>query len=425
MLKHYYPQKEKREPLEQNYLAPFIKEAARRFKEQDYPTRYARACLLNMSYFGDWLRENNIPVRRATFDHARAFTKQFVPPMFMDQPHRASTKRKGANRAAPRLAVVLIRKKYSTAVRRNPIQVEVDEYADHLARNRGLGEGTISNHKRCLKEFLEYYFAGEKVKIAELTASHIRDYFTEFPRVRQSAKGIKGAKERACTTLRSYFRFLELRGVPVKHLMVAVPVVSSPRRALSPRILKQEQLDQLLRSVDRSTAVGKRDYAAILCMCDLGMRVGDVPRLTLDDIDWRESSMRVANHKKDRPYRLPLPKRLGEAIADYLANGRPPSQFREIFLRHARPFGVPVAAHSLKSAVQRAWERAGLYGAFSGTHVLRHSAAARMKQKGVPLKSIADVLGHSSLQTTMLYAQVDLPALRRVAQPWPGGECHE
>jgi integrase len=154
-------------------------------------------------------------------------------------------------------------------------------------------------------------------------------------------------------------------------------------------------------------------------MAELGLRVGDVARLKLEDIDWREGTIRVSNHKRGRPYQLPLPRRLGQAIADYLAKGRPSSLRREVFLRHAHPRGTVATPGALKREVRRAWQRAGLETRFSGTHILRHSVATRMKQEGVSLKFIADVLGHDSVQTTTLYAQVDLPVLRTVAQPWP------
>ena len=198
-----------------------------------------------------------------------------------------------------------------------------------------------------------------------------------------------------------------------------VPTVRRPRTALSPKWLTSVDTDRLLSSVDRSRATGKRTYAVILCMAELGLRVGDVARLKLEDIDWREGTVRVPNHKRGRPYQLPLPRRLGQAIADYLAEGRPSSPRREIFLRHAHPRGTAVTPGALKREVRRAWQRAGLDKRFSGTHILRHSVATRMKQEGVSLKFIADVLGHDSVQTTTLYAQVDLPVLRTVAQPWP------
>ena len=170
-------------------------------------------------------------------------------------------------------------------------------------------------------------------------------------------------------------------------------------------------MNTLLGAVDDSKATGKRTYATIMCLSDLGMRVGDVARLSLDDIDWRQGTVRIANYKQGRSFQLPLPKRVGKALAEYLANGRPESTSRAVFVQHARPVGMPITAHALKTEIRRVWERSGLHETFSGTHILRHSAATRMKQEGIPLKSIADVLGHTSLQTTVLYAQVDAPAL--------------
>jgi integrase len=177
---------------------------------------------------------------------------------------------------------------------------------------------------------------------------------------------------------------------------------------------------RLLETVDRSTGIGKRTYAVILCLADLGIRVGDVARIALDDVDWHAGIIRVANGKRRRPYQLPLPQRLGESLVDYLRYGRPDSTSRAIFLQRDKPEWVPATVHALKISVRRTWELAGLGGRFNGTHILRRTAATRMKQRGASLKSIADVLGHDSLQVVGLYAQVDLPALRRVAQPWPG-----
>jgi integrase len=210
-----------------------------------------------------------------------------------------------------------------------------------------------------------------------------------------------------------------MQGVRLGTLLEAVPTVRASRAALKERWLTSADVKQLLHSIDRSTAKGKRNYAVILCMIHLGLRVGDVARLSLDDIDWREGTVRVPNHKPDRPHRLPLPRRLGKALADYLAKGRPATQYREIFLRHGHSCGAPVTASMLQNTMGYTWRRAGLDKAFSGTHILRHTLATRMRQKGVGMKSIADVLGHQSMQTTALYAQVDLPALRAVAQPWP------
>jgi len=417
MLEQYCSKKKNRETLEQNHLASFIEEAACRLGEQDYPRRYVQFILRSISYFGDWLQGKGVPLCQVTMEHAREFLEQFIPPKFEEQPERSSARNRRQTRAAARLAVKLIRERHKSEIIRSPVQIEVDKYVQHLRRDRGLSEGTISNHKRCLDEFLAFYFAEREVNISEITPMSVYEYIDRLPRTKSNSK-----RSDACTTLRGYFRFLQLHGISTGHLTVAVPVVPALRYALSPNVMTSSDLNRLLDSVDRSKATGNRDYAAILCMCDLGMRVGDVARLSLDDIDWKKSLVRVANHKKNEPYQLPLPRRLGKALADYLTTGRPSSQSREIFLRHARPVGTPAGAHALKAAMRRMWQHSGMHDRFSGTHILRHSAATRMKQNGVALKSIADVLGHGSLQTTTLYVQVDLPALRKVAQPWPEGD---
>jgi len=418
MLEHFYAHEKKRVWLERNYLASFIEEAARHYVVMNYPSRYAKGCLMHMAYFGDWLVGRHIPVDKVSSEHCREYLEQYIPPKFRHSPRLASRHADRSVLAAIRFILSLIRKRYSLESIDTPAQVEADKYADHLRRDRGLCEGTIEHHERCIGEFLRHSFGDGPIDITQITAERIHAYVAGL-----SPGGTNAKRRSVCTALRGYFRFLELQGLETRHLGTIVPQVASARPALSPRLLDEPELNNLLTCIDRSTDTGKRDYAAILCMCDLGLRVGDLPRMKLDDIDWRESSLLVANHKRNRPYRLPLPERLGQAMADYLAHGRPASPFRQIFLRHGRPVGHPITAQAIKTAVNRLWDKSGQHDQFSGTHILRHSAAARMKREGIALKSIADVLGHSSMQTTVIYAQVDLPVLRTVAQPWPEVEA--
>ncbi len=161
-------------------------------------------------------------------------------------------------------------------------------------------------------------------------------------------------------------RFLEMQGITTKHLSDGVPILPSWRAALSPIVLTTDDLNTLLDSIDRITACGKREYAVILCLYDLGMRIGDVARLSLDDIDWQQGTIRIANHKQNRPYHLPLPQRVGDGLAEYLIHGRPSSPSRAVFVRHMTPMGLPIMAHALKRAINRIWERSPLHGVFSG-----------------------------------------------------------
>jgi integrase len=163
--------------------------------------------------------------------------------------------------------------------------------------------------------------------------------------------------------------------------------------------------------------LGRRDYAIIITLLRLGLRRGEVAGLTLDDIDWRSGEL-VVRGKGAREERLPLPADVGEAIAAYLRRGRPHSSRREVFLRSKAPY-EPIAAGTVASTVRRACRRAGI--AEFGSHRLRHTAACEMVRANVPLVRIGQVLRHRSLQSTAIYARVDVERLRLLAMPWPGG----
>jgi len=155
----------------------------------------------------------------------------------------------------------------------------------------------------------------------------------------------------------------------------------------------------------------------IITLLRLGLRAGEVAGLRLDDVDWRAGEL-VVRGKGNREDRLPLPKEVGEAIAAYLKRGRPTSDRREVFLRARAPF-QPIAPGTVSSTVRRACRRAGV--AEVGPHRLRHTVACEMVSAHVPLVQIAQVLRHKSLQSTAIYARVDLDQLRLLAAPWPAG----
>jgi site-specific recombinase XerD len=361
-----------------------------------------------MAHFGGWLRENRASVDRVTEDHVERFLDEFIP-----QSHKAFIRRRVTVAAAIHFVLSLIREKHPLAQTQTPAQAETDRYVEHLRHNRGLAEGTITHHRRELQGFLRACFGQKEIRLPWITPAGLIAHVETIP------GPPKYRRHQVCAALRGYFQFLQLQGVSTRHLSASIPRVRVSRASLSPKVVAPADVKRLLQEIGHSTATKKRDYAAVLCMYDLGMRRGDVARLSLDDINWREGTVRVANHKRGRPYKLPLPKRLGRALADYLATGLPSSSCREVFLRCDPPYGKPATPAAFTANIRRAWKRCGRQDRSCGTHILRHSAATRMKQAGVGLKSIADVLGHNSLQSTALYAQVDLPTLRKTAQPWP------
>jgi len=215
--------------------------------------------------------------------------------------------------------------------------------------------------------------------------------------------------------LRSFLGFLFLEGLVEADFSQAALAVQRRRSSL-PRGIARSEVQAILHSCDRRSALGRRDYAMVLLLVRLGLRRGEVAALRLDDIDWRAGEL-VVRGKGSRSDRLPLPPDVGRAIAAYLKQGRPPGSPREVFLTDRAPLR-PVAPGTVASTVRRACRRAGI--AEVGSHQLRHTAACDMVSAGVPLVQVAQVLRHHSLQTTALYGRVDLGRLRLLAAPWPG-----
>jgi site-specific recombinase XerD len=183
--------------------------------------------------------------------------------------------------------------------------------------------------------------------------------------------------------------------------------------------MTDRQLQEFLATFDRTTAVGRRDYAMALCQAILGLRVSEVAVLRLEDIDWRAGTLRVVSSKTHRAREVPLVARVGRAIAQYLRRGRPATACRNLFVRHRLLHGTPVTKALIREVMRSAYAKVDGCRHLTGTHVLRHTAATRMHQRGASLKELADVLGHRSIETTALYAKVDLPRLAAVALPWP------
>jgi integrase len=202
-------------------------------------------------------------------------------------------------------------------------------------------------------------------------------------------------------------------------LVAAVPHIPSWRLDHVPRTLTDEQLRQFLACFDRSTPTGHRNYAMALCQVDLGLRVSEVSALDIEDVDWREATLRIVGGKAGRTRVLPLTKGVGRAIATYLRNGRPATLCRRLFVRHTVPVGTAIGTELIRGTVRHAFAQIEGCAHWTGTHVLRHTAATRLQRHGATLKEVADLLGHRCIDTTAIYTKVDLPTLATVALPWP------
>jgi site-specific recombinase XerD len=291
------------------------------------------------------------------------------------------------------------------------------EYDSFLRQTCGLSGHTCIYRLRNAREFLERQFGEDQLEVNRLQPSDLQDYFRHY------AHHLKpGSVAVLATSLRSFLRFLALSHGFDSSLVGFLPAAPQWPKDRLPRSLSDNDLRMILGHFDEGTATGRRDLAMMRCMSDLGLRVSEVANLTLDDIDWRRGVVAIRNDKSRRGRTLPLPTPLGRAITAYLLNGRPSAPDRHLFLRHTVPVGVPVTHDLIRGVFRRAYTSATGHTESVGTHILRHTAATRMRAAGHSLKGIADVLGHRSVDTTSIYVKLDVEALRTVALPWPGGE---
>jgi integrase/recombinase XerD len=292
----------------------------------------------------------------------------------------------------------------------SPMDVLLAGFECYLLAERGLVAGTVVLYRTAARRFLAGLPPGRG--LADLAAGDVT------AAVLRESEGLSvSAAQNFVSGLRSFLRFCFVEGLVGSDLSRAALFARGRSSSSLPRGISRTDARALLDSCDRRQALGRRDYAIVITLLRLGLRRSEVAGLTLDDIDWRAGELLVRG-KGARQDRLPLPVDVGEAIASYLQRGRPQSSRREVFLRARAPY-EPIASGTVASTVRRACRRAGI--AEFGSHRLRHTAACDMVAANVPLHRIGQVLRHQSLQTTAVYARVDVERLRALAAPWPGG----
>lgn len=285
------------------------------------------------------------------------------------------------------------------------------EYTTFLHAHRGLAPRTVSRRVWQLTRFAACLEQEGVCRLAGIAPRHIHDFLV---RLRTQAVATRLTY---VTTLRSFLRWVAMAGLLSRDLSAAV----APPRQFKQRGLRdaltERDVTRLLDGVDRSSPIGRRDYAVLLLAARYGLRPCDLRQLRLDAVDWRKRVLSITQAKTGRVLALPLLPDVADALIAYLRDGRPTTTSRHVFVRHKAPFEPFVAANNLATIMRQALRRAGLdqRDGRRGLYLLRHTLASRMLASGSPLKRIGDVLGHASTETTMEYASVDLTALRRVA----------
>ena len=247
--------------------------------------------------------------------------------------------------------------------------------------------------------------------ISQVAPENIQTFLSDISRSR--AKSM----DHVVSSLRKLDRYLIDSGMPGLPYAGLLMAPRARERKIYP-CMPQDDFELVIRSIDRSTAIGKRDYAILLLTVSSGLRAGDIASIELSDIDWRKNAIHFVQGKTHIPINLPLQKGVGAALADYILNGRPESKSPQIFLRNLAPFqsfkdGVAVAC-----VLRRRMAAAGIsheIGDGKTMHGIRRMLGTHMTMEGVPVTTVAQVLGHQKTDATRPYISLDIDGLRECA----------
>jgi site-specific recombinase XerD len=400
--------------LKQSALDAHVSEYCAYLEVHGYAASTQRVYLCCVAHFAHWMREERLGLKRLDEDAVARYLAGHLPRCDCPEPVRRLVHE---NRAALVHLLATVRASGAIAERRKPhghVESELDRFDAYMRQARGLASNTREQRVAIVRRLL---LSGEFGSIplvpARLSPAGVRRFI-----VKNMDRWSVSSIHVIAGALRGYLRFRASQGDRVEALLAAIPSVAHWRLATLPEVPSEAEIKRLLQSFDRPFPSSRRAYAMLRCLVDLGLRSSEVVGLHLDDIDWHAGTIRLAKPKSRRVDVLPLPCETGRAISSYLVSERPQSANRAVFVRHVAPYDQPIGTGVVQRAVRKAYRRCGL--SHTSVHILRHSVASRLLRAGTPLKEIADVLRHRSLDTSAIYTKVDTARLTAVALPWPG-----
>lgn len=411
MSKEIVVQAQPRAWLEGSVLQPYVSRYGAHLRRRRYAQSTQRVYLCCVAHFAHWLTGERYGLSVIGEGLVARFLSEHLPACGCPYPVR---RLRHELRAALALLLEVLRAggvaaldpAVDTAVAR-----ELVRFDDRMRDVWGLADNTRRRRGRVVGEFLLAHFGDQPIAMSTISVACVRRFVLgEHGRSAGSIAVIGGA-------IGCYLRFRSMSGDRVSELVAAIPWAAHWRLASLPEVLTDTEIDQLLRSFDQPFPSRRRAYAMARCLVDLGLRCSEVVNLRLEDINWADGTICLFRTKGRRSDVLPLPAATGSAIAAYLREERPQTSNRAIFVRHVAPYDEPIEKGVVRRAVLAGYRRCGWTR--TGVHILRHSVASRLLRTGAPMKDIADVLRHRSLDTSAIYAKVDLTKLAAVALPWP------
>jgi site-specific recombinase XerD len=254
----------------------------------------------------------------------------------------------------------------------------------------------------------------ERKDIRKISVSQIYNYVTKSIKPMQ-----RPTQKQIITSIRSFLKFAHFKGYIPRDLAEAVPTVETPKLGHIPRGMPWESVENLLAvaAAKRGTRTGNRSYAILQILATYGVRIGQVAKLRLQDINWRKGLIHFRQSKLGHSLCFPLYPHVADALLAYIEKSRGQAPYPEVFLA---VYGDPIPLRNgdtFNSSMRTCFRNAGITG--KTTHAIRHAFATRLMENDTPIKTISDLLGHKSIRNTFIYTKVDLKHLRLLAYEWP------
>lgn len=380
-----------------------------RLRRDGYGWIHTRSALHILTRFTRWLSDRRLSIHDIDEHRVQQFLRAYAqrtPLRGGDRSalHRLISTLRDAGIIGPALLAVP-----------TPHEQILEGFRQYLEQRRGLSATSAESYLWFMRRILRGLPVTGSDDLRYLTHRDVVGYIEQH-----AGDGSAATAKILCSRFRSFLRYIFMEGLADTDLSACIPSIRRYSLTGLPTYLSAQQVEQVLRSCNRTTAVGKRDYAALMMLARLGLRAKEVATLTLDDIDWRTGQFLIKGKGRRRAM-MPLPPDVGEALTAYLADGRPASDSRHVFLRACPPYvGFPTAG-GIRGIAKHAIERAGIgHPVRRGSHIFRHSLATELLRSGATLTQIGQVLRHQHHDTTRIYAKVDLASLRTLSLPWPG-----
>jgi len=293
--------------------------------------------------------------------------------------------------------------------RKNILEEELAQYVKYMREEKGLSEATIYSATRQLNDFFSHF----KHKIVSTLSAKIIDNILEKKHNKDGYQ--RNSLQTYASILRAFLRYAEDQCWCKKGLAISIKTLRAYQYQSLPYGPSWDDINKLLAGTEGDDPTSIRDRAVLMLLAIYGLRSVEITSLCLDNFDWQNETFCLAHSKSSRLRKFPLSKIVGNAILRYIKEARNNNcLYREVFISRYAP-SRPLTHSAIYAMLSSRWKLLNIKIRHYGPHSLRHACATHLVNSGISIKKISDYLGHQNIDTTGIYAKVDLINLRKVS----------